>query len=56
MEVDGSGNNFQGGTPQILSLDANIDNVKLTMPEPGTVLGLLAFGGLGLGLKRKKQG
>ncbi|MEL4895764.1 PEP-CTERM sorting domain-containing protein [Crocosphaera sp. Alani8] len=25
------------------------------VPEPGTILGLLAVGGLGLGLKRKKQ-
>ncbi len=25
------------------------------VPEPGTILGLLAIGGLGLGLKRKKQ-
>ena len=25
------------------------------VPEPSTILGLLAFGGLGLGLKRKKQ-
>ncbi len=28
---------------------------KVTTPEPGTILGLLAVGGLGLGLKRKKQ-
>ncbi len=26
-----------------------------SIPEPGTILGLLAVGGLGLGLKRKKQ-
>ncbi|MDJ0633252.1 MAG: PEP-CTERM sorting domain-containing protein [Xenococcaceae cyanobacterium MO_188.B29] len=26
-----------------------------TVPEPGTILGLLAIGGLGLGLKRKQQ-
>jgi hypothetical protein len=37
-------------------LDASPDNAKLvTTPEPGTILGLLAVGGLGLGLKRKKQ-
>ncbi|NEQ71776.1 MAG: PEP-CTERM sorting domain-containing protein [Okeania sp. SIO2C9] len=28
---------------------------KRVTPEPGTILGLLAVGGLGLGLKRKKQ-
>ena len=36
-----------------------IDNVSTAeaqpTPEPGTILGLLAVGGLGLGLKRKKQ-
>lgn len=37
-------------------LNASPDNAKLvTTPEPGTILGLLAVGGLGLGLKRKKQ-
>ena len=37
-------------------LNVSIDNAKLvTTPEPGTILGLLAVGGLGLGLKRKKQ-
>ena len=41
----------------VTSLDANIYDVKLTsVPEPSSVLGLLALGGLGLGLKRKKQG
>ena len=28
--------------------------VGVTAPEPATILGLLAVGGLGLGLKRKK--
>ncbi|MEA5533858.1 PEP-CTERM sorting domain-containing protein [Crocosphaera sp. XPORK-15E] len=37
-------------------LDADIDNAKLVKtPEPGTVLGLVALGGLGLVSKRKKQ-
>lgn len=30
-------------------------NCSQTVPEPGTILGLLAISGLGLGLKRKKQ-
>lgn len=29
---------------------------QVDIPEPTSILGLLAFGGLGLGLKRKKQG
>ena len=29
--------------------------INSPIPEPGTILGLLAIGGLGLGLKRKKQ-
>jgi hypothetical protein len=31
------------------------DPQQIIVPEPGTILGLLAVGGLGLGLKRKKQ-
>jgi hypothetical protein len=38
-------------------LDVDIDNAKLIkdVPEPGTIIGLLAMGGLGLVSKRKKQ-
>ena len=37
-------------------LNASPDNARLvTTPEPGTILGLLAVGGLGLGLKRKNK-
>ncbi len=37
-------------------LNASPDNAKLVAtPEPGTILGLLAVGGLGLGLKRKNK-
>ncbi|MGK7879587.1 MAG: PEP-CTERM sorting domain-containing protein, partial [Crocosphaera sp.] len=32
-----------------------VDIQGTDVPEPGTVLGLLAISGLGLGLKRKKQ-
>ena len=45
--------NFQdlgGGTPQY-----GVVSVITGVPEPGTILGLLAISGLGLGLKRKKQ-
>lgn len=31
------------------------EGTVIKTPEPGTILGLLAIGGLGLGLKRKKQ-
>lgn len=34
---------------------AGLVSVAAKVPEPGTILGLLAFGGLGLGLKRKKE-
>lgn len=33
----------------------DVVGVKVTTPEPSTIVGLLAVGGLGLGLKRKKQ-
>jgi hypothetical protein len=32
-----------------------VAQTTIAVPEPGTILGLLAVGGLGLGLKRKKQ-
>ena len=44
IEIDGTGVN---------NLDFTVDHKKA--PEPGTILGLLAVGGLGLGLKHKKQ-
>jgi hypothetical protein len=45
-----------GSVGSVIALHAHIDNVKLvSVPEAGTVLGLLAVSGLGLGLKRKKQ-
>ena len=37
------------------STDVNALTDQIAVPEPGTVLGLLAIGGLGLGLKRKQQ-
>jgi hypothetical protein len=33
-----------------------ITSVQQKVPEPGTILGLLAVGGLGVAMKRKKQG
>ncbi|MGK7879552.1 MAG: PEP-CTERM sorting domain-containing protein [Crocosphaera sp.] len=33
----------------------DVFGIKKATPEPGTILGLLAISGLGLGLKRKKQ-
>ena len=39
-----------GGDERVSGSSQNI-----TTPEPGTILGLLAIGGLGIGLKRKKQ-
>ena len=35
--------------------EVEYDDGITPVPEPGTILGLLAVGGLGLGLKRKKQ-
>ncbi len=42
-------------SPNGFGASGDIVGVKNKVPEPGTVLGLLAVGGLGLGLKRKKQ-
>ena len=44
------------GTPstEIASFENSFEQ-NGTVPEPATILGLLAVGGLGLGLKRKKQ-
>jgi hypothetical protein len=46
-----------GSVGSVIALHAHIDNIKLvSVPEPRAVLGLLAVGGLGLGMLRKKQG
>lgn len=43
-----------GGVEGVFSASNDFQE-STSIPEPGTVLGLLALGGLGLGLKRKKQ-
>lgn len=49
--------NFNDDNPAAPEVFAGINGLitTSTVPEPGTVLGLLAIGGLGLGLKKKKQ-
>jgi hypothetical protein len=42
------------GTSQITSFSQTFTQVVI--PEPGTVVGLLVVGGLGLAMKRKQQG
>jgi hypothetical protein len=50
---------LRGGTTGIATIsfiDQRFSQVTERTPEPSSVLGLLAFGGLGLGMLRKKQG
>ena len=46
--------NSNGGGP-IDDFENSFDQAPKTAPEPASILGLLVIGGLGLGLKRKKQ-
>ena len=43
------------GTGEINTVLNEFTQAPKSTPEPGTIIGLLAVGGLGLGLKRKKQ-
>lgn len=44
---------LEGGVGGEYGAEVQINDVSV--PEPGTILGFLAFGGLGLAMKRKKQ-
>ncbi len=51
--LDPDGGTYEFRLAAVEEVNGTIDRVAV--PEPGTVVGLLAIGGLGLGLKRKKQ-